>query len=64
MKPQRQLKPRLKHPELPFGVYWRNRPKPYIAKIYRRKRLIYLGSFVTVSAAAAAVANATQDPTP
>lgn len=64
MEPRRQLKPRLKHPELPYGVYWRNRTKPYVAKVYR-KRLgtKYLGSFTTIAEASAAVRSFTLEPT-
>lgn len=44
---------RLKHPELPFGVYWRNKAKPYIVKFWQRatKDFKYVGVYNDVTAA-------------
>ena len=38
---------RPKHPELPYGIYWRgaNYGEPYIVKFRRAKRHINIGTF-------------------
>ncbi len=57
MTPVKQLRPsiRHKHPELPYGVYWRDRALPYLVKFWdpALKRSKYLGSFCILDEAIA-----------
>lgn len=50
-------RPRPKHPELPYGVYFRNKAKPYIVKFRKKFDTIYVGSFSTISEAVEAANN-------
>lgn len=45
---------RWKNPDLPYGVYLRDKPRPYIVKFARRKGTIYVGSFTNLADATAA----------
>ena len=38
---------RTKHPELPYGVYWRDKGSPYVVKFWdpKMKRTVHVGCF-------------------